>query len=513
MHQFKAIIFGLIFVALLPSCKEDEKPDERVSLTIDGFALTSATAPGGRLHTNEEWEHTFGEKLTVFFVSQSTQTNYPFTFVPDFSSDLPEISLPIDTYYYYGTSDATQITSFLPVQIEGYLELSAPTISRLVAKTDYQLVSFSQRNLTEQSRITHPEEGSFFSKDGYFYAYVPSNQLFKAELILPGGNSLQWGLDTKPFVHSSFIFKSPNDTGQIPSMGDPQLTFSQVIVTLDSESVPDRMPPFYQTEIADEVKEASGLQFIGERLFAINDGGNAAEIYEIDQRQGHMIRRIRVSNATNIDWEDLASDGQYLYIGDFGNNLGSRRDLRVLRIPLSEIEFKNDLEAEVIHFTYDRQTAFGSADHRFDCEAMVYHGGQLLLFTKPTNAQGSDVYVLNPTPGTQVAGYAGTFETAGWITGADLTGNGKNLVLSGYEKAGLASQAFIGLVKNPTLPALSGNTVKTIRLGSLVFNSQTEGIAIDGDYRVKIAGEQLNQGGLTVPQRLSELDLKGILAN
>jgi hypothetical protein len=515
MHRLTELFFAFVLAFSLISCKEDEKPDGRIPLTIDGFSLTSANVPGGRLLADGEWEHSFGEKISLVFVSQSTQTNYPFTFVPDFRGVLPEVFLPPGSYFYYGSSDASQITSYLPVQIEGFLEITAPTSALLQGKTAYQLVSFSDENLSEESHITHPQETPLFHKDGYYYAYVIPALLFKTELVLKNGNRIHWGVDAQAFTHSSFSFRTSTSSSSTPPLSDPHLVFSEVRVNLDTESAPDRMPPFYQVELDADLTEASGLQFVGQHLYTINDGGNAAEIYEIDQYHGQVIRRIRVTNASNIDWEDLASDSQFLYIGDFGNNLGNRTDLRVLRISLNELETKNDVQAEVIHFSYDRQSGSPSAgeDHRFDCEAMVYHGGQLLLFTKPTNAQGSDVYILDPKPGTQVARYAGTFETEGWITGAEVTRNGKNLVFIGYENAGATSQAFIGVIKNPQLPAISGNPMKTIRLGAVAFNSQTEGIAIDADYRVKIAGEQINQGGLTVPQRLSELDLKGILAN
>jgi len=512
MPQLRAFIFCILFAQLLLSCKEDVTPDGRFPLTIEGFSLASSALPGGRLLTDGEWQHTYGEKISLVFVSQTTGASLPFTFEPDFTGEFPQILLPPDSYSYSGSTDALRISAFLPITVEGNVVVNGPTRTLLSGKTGYQLVSFSKENLAATSRIMLPLESPLFSNEGYYYAYVVPDEVFKAELVLQNGNKLNWGMDTRAFAHASYLFKTPAGPSQTPPLSDPTLDLTRSTVMLDSESVPDKMLPFYQTELADEVPEASGLQFVGQRLYAINDGGNAAEIYGIDLYHGQMIRRIRVTNAPNIDWEDLASDGQYLYIGDFGNNLGTRKDLRVLRISLHELETKNEVQAETIHFTYDRQSSTEmSSDHRFDCEAMAFHEGQLLLFTKPTNAQGSDVYTLDANPGVQTARFAGTFETKGWITGADITADGKNLVFVGYENAGFTSQSFLGLIENPQLPALSGNPLKTIQLGSLAANGQTEGISIDLSLRVKIAGEQINRSGLSIPQRLSELDLKGIL--
>jgi hypothetical protein len=38
-------------------------------------------------------------------------------------------------------------------------------------------------------------------------------------------------------------------------------------------------------------------------------------------------------NAKNTDWEALTNDGNNFYIGDFGNNDGSRRDLTIYKVP------------------------------------------------------------------------------------------------------------------------------------------------------------------------------------
>ena len=513
MNRLRTPTFYFSFALLFFSCKEDENPNGRVPVTIEGFTIISAANPAGRINSTLNWEHNFGEEVSLTFVSQTNQETFPVSFKPDFSGELPQILLPPDTYSYSGSTEEAIVSSFLPVQLEGNMQVIGPSTSLLLSgKTNFQLVSFSKNNLKNAPQLLRPAEASMFSYDNFYYAYVKADELLKSELTLENGKKFRWGVNAKAFEHDLFNFNTSSGETSNPTVVDPVLNLTQKTVTLDSESIPDFMALFNQVEHSNLVNESSGLQWIQGRLFAINDEENLAEIYELDPNNGDAIRTVRVTNVQNIDWEELAVSDNYLYIGDFGNNLGKRTNLRVLRIPINDALTKAEVQAEIISFNYDRQTgAEPTTDHRFDCEAMVFYEGKLLLFTKPSKAQGSDSYTLDPNPGTQTARFAGTFDTKGWITGADLTSNGKNIVFIGYENTGAASRSILSFIKNPQLPSLSGSTLKTMNLGSLTQTSQTEGITIDSDFRVKIAGEQINFGGLRVPQRLSELDLTGIL--
>jgi len=80
--------------------------------------------------------------------------------------------------------------------------------------------------------------------------------------------------------------------------------------------------------LIESISETSGLIYYDNKLITHNDSGNAAELYEINSVNGSITRTITISNATNIDWEDIAQDDTYIYIGDIGNNSGSRTDLK-----------------------------------------------------------------------------------------------------------------------------------------------------------------------------------------
>jgi hypothetical protein len=143
---------------------------------------------------------------------------------------------------------------------------------------------------------------------------------------------------------------------------------------------------FAQTDfkLPSELSEISGLEKISDSLLiAINDGGNEPILFFLDLK-GTITRKVRVSNASNTDWEALVIDEKYVYIGDFGNNMNERKDLCIYRVNRQDIATLNEVTAEKMSISYKEQTEFPPKDHEryFDAEAMTYFEGQLWIFTK-----------------------------------------------------------------------------------------------------------------------------------
>jgi hypothetical protein len=143
---------------------------------------------------------------------------------------------------------------------------------------------------------------------------------------------------------------------------------------------------FAQTDfkLPSELSEISGLEKISDSLLiAINDGGNEPILFFLDIK-GTITRKVRVSNASNTDWEALAIDEKYVYIGDFGNNMNERKDLCIYRVNRQDIATLNEVTAEKMSISYKEQSEFPPKDHEryFDAEAMTFFEGQLWIFTK-----------------------------------------------------------------------------------------------------------------------------------
>jgi hypothetical protein len=133
-----------------------------------------------------------------------------------------------------------------------------------------------------------------------------------------------------------------------------------------------------------ELSEISGLEKLNDStLIAINDGGNEPILFLLNL-SGKITRKINVINATNIDWEALAIDENYVYIGDIGNNMNERKDLCVYRLNRGELANSSAINADKMNISYKEQRSFPPLNNEryFDAEAMTVFEGQLWIFTK-----------------------------------------------------------------------------------------------------------------------------------
>ncbi|NCF43177.1 MAG: hypothetical protein GWP32_09935, partial [Bacteroidetes bacterium] len=81
------------------------------------------------------------------------------------------------------------------------------------------------------------------------------------------------------------------------------------------------------------LEETSGLAILNDTLWTLNDSGNEAALYAISTK-GKLLDK-RATNKTNIDWEDMTIINGKLIVADMGNNFGTRKNLYLLKIDLS----------------------------------------------------------------------------------------------------------------------------------------------------------------------------------
>jgi len=132
--------------------------------------------------------------------------------------------------------------------------------------------------------------------------------------------------------------------------------------------------------------ESSGIEITEIGWFwSFNDGGGRPELYAFD-RSGNLKSTLKISNATNVDWEDITQDSLgNLFIGDFGNNNNGRTDLKIYKI-VAPVFGSPSLEqsAEIIQFNFEDQTGFPppQIELQFDAEAMFANKSWLYILTK-----------------------------------------------------------------------------------------------------------------------------------
>lgn len=264
------------------------------------------------------------------------------------------------------------------------------------------------------------------------------------------------------------------------------------------------LPP--RAQLTTELNESSGLQLLGGQLWSHNDSGNDPVLFRIDTTSGQTLQRVRLSNATNTDWEDLAADANYLYVGDFGNNLGDRRDLRILRVARADLDATaTTAAAQVISFTYPDQTDFTPRNnqHNFDCEAFFFAHDSLHLFTKDWVDFKTRYYTVPAAPGSYVAHLKATFDVNGLVTAADINPAGTVASLLGYDTR--SGAAFVWLLSGFSGTRYLGANKRRIELPSVVAVGQVEGLAFGARNRVFISNERVSTPLLTVPAQLYAL--------
>jgi hypothetical protein len=244
----------------------------------------------------------------------------------------------------------------------------------------------------------------------------------------------------------------------------------------------------YRINYLDEkIRETSGLNLFDGKLYTFNDSGNTPELFQIDKTFGKIISTWPV-NAENKDWEALTNDGKNFYIGDFGNNSGTRKDLGIYKVPFENNGLKNE-QITLIQFEYPEQTDFipGYLKTNFDAEAMIWLNGKIHLFTKEWGAKSTSHYIIDPEISEkQNAQKTESFKTGFVVTDASYH-NGK-LYLVGYTRK---TEVFLDIFSETEPGIFFKEAPKRYYLGSTLSIGQIEGIAVD-ENGLYISGEKFH---------------------
>jgi len=251
-----------------------------------------------------------------------------------------------------------------------------------------------------------------------------------------------------------------------------------------------------------ELNESSGALFFNDKLIIHNDSGNENKLYELDTISGTVTRTVTVTNATNIDWEDIAQDDQSIYIGDIGNNSGARTDLKIYTIKKSDYLNANEVTAEIINFSYSDQKDFTAHlnNTEWDAEALIsYDSDNLILFTKNWIDGITKAYTIPKSTGTYtVSPLPQTLNSGGLITGATYNPSTGKIYSIGYTSV---LQPFIWVSENFTEnDVFSGTNTQTL-LTSLGFE-QAEAITHIDANRYFMTSESFKIGPISVKGKL-----------
>lgn len=281
----------------------------------------------------------------------------------------------------------------------------------------------------------------------------------------------------------------------LASLNDGSCTYNDASVSPTNSNI-----------LPDIVSETSGLILWNDRAWTHNDD-NDTKLYALNTNNPESNEAVALNGTSNVDWEEISQDENFIYIGDFGNNAdGNRKDLKILKIKKSTLRTNNQ-EIETIQFSYSEQTNFtptGSNNTDFDCEALVVTADKILLFTKEWISKKTSIYSLPKNPGNYIAAYQSTYDVSGLITGATFIESKGLLVLCGYSSA---LSPFLYLLYDFNGEQFFGGNKRKIALDLPLH--QTEGIATSDGMNYFISNEKYN----ITSQKLHKIDLTNYLGN
>ena len=243
--------------------------------------------------------------------------------------------------------------------------------------------------------------------------------------------------------------------------------------------------------LSDSLKEISGLTFLKDKLYTLNDGGNTNEIFEINKNSGKILSKLKI-NFPNKDWEAITSDGEDFYIGDFGNNAGSRKDLAIYKTDFQGNYSKNS-------FNYSAQDDFSTRylSHNFDAEAMIFLNEKIHIFSKEWSSKNISHYTLDLQNSENQSFVSLESFYAGFVITDAAYFQGKLYVVGYTRKA----KVFMMIFEENSEGLFFSKPLKKYKLGSFLSIGQVEGIAVNQDG-IYISNEDFSKFIFSVKQRL-----------
>ena len=247
-----------------------------------------------------------------------------------------------------------------------------------------------------------------------------------------------------------------------------------------------------------EVNETSGLASDGSHIWTINDSGNPNRLYRFSL-DGNALGSVLISNATNVDWESLGHDENFLYVADTGNNLNMRKEFTIYRVALGSLE-RASVEAELITISYKDYVSGNLRSHNFDAEAIAIRGDEIWLFTKNRGDGNTNLYRFPKVPGIYEIEKSQTLPVDSLVTAADIDPLSGQLVLLSTRRRSLGRETT--LWHAPTTK--DGVVWAESQSWQILPQDQWEGVLWGSDSEILRLTHENNEQGFS---GLAEVDL------
>ena len=185
------------------------------------------------------------------------------------------------------------------------------------------------------------------------------------------------------------------------------------------------------------INETSGLEILNDVFVTHNDSGGEPSLYFFNL-SGEIINSIKIEKENfweiyNNDWEDITADEDYIYIADTGNNFGTRDNLNIIKVKISDFSVDDKIDI----FYSNQDSFFPSSKHEYDAEALLIIEGKIALFSKDRDSLNTDLYLIDESvKEKQELSSVANFNVNSLITGGDYDSDTGILALVSYSFKG-----------------------------------------------------------------------------
>ena len=185
------------------------------------------------------------------------------------------------------------------------------------------------------------------------------------------------------------------------------------------------------------INETSGLEILNDVFVTHNDSGGEPSLYFFNL-SGEIINSIKIEKENfweiyNNDWEDITADEDYIYIADTGNNFGTRDNLNIIKVKISDFSVDDKIDI----FYSNQDSFFPSSKHEYDAEALLIIEGKIALFSKDRDSLNTDLYLIDESvKEKQELSSVANFNVNSLITGGDYDSDSGILALVSYSSRG-----------------------------------------------------------------------------